>query len=118
MTRLKNRIQSILHVNLIARETGRIYSKKGRARLEELPLPPDQQRVALRHHDELDRLAVELAVIDKELAQRALDDPNVKQLMTIGGVNSIVAASAIGDIKRFSSPEKLVSYFGLNPSVH
>ncbi|MDM0117745.1 IS110 family transposase [Variovorax sp. J22R133] len=121
MTRLKNRIQSILHANLIPRETGRIYGKKGRARLEELPLPPDQRRVALRHHDELGRLAAELAVVDKELAQRALDDPNVKRLMTIGGVNSIVAASvlaAIGDIKRFSSPQKLVSYLGLNPSVH
>ena len=34
MTRLKNRIQSILHANLIPRETGRIFSKKGRARLE------------------------------------------------------------------------------------
>jgi transposase len=40
--------------------------------------------------------------------------------MTITGVNSIVAMSvlaAIGDIHRFSSPEKLVSYFGLNPRV-
>jgi transposase len=38
--------------------------------------------------------------------------------MTIGGVNAIVAIgvlAAIGDIARFSSPEKLVSYFGLNP---
>ena len=40
--------------------------------------------------------------------------------MTIGGVNAIVAVrvlAAIGDIARFSSPEKLVSYFGLNPRV-
>ena len=121
MTRLKNRIQSILHANLIPRETGRIYSKNGRARLAGLPLPPDQMRMALRHHDELGRLAGELAVLDKDLSQRSLADPNVKRLMTIGGVNSIVAASvlaAIGDIRRFSSPEKLVSYFGLNPSVH
>jgi transposase len=35
-------------------------------------------------------------------------------------VNVIVAAglvAAIGDIRRFSSPQKLVSYFGLNPRV-
>jgi hypothetical protein len=78
-------------------------------------------RMALRHHDELGRLAAELAVIHRDVAQRALADPNVKRLMTIGGVDSIVAASvlaAIGDIQRFSSPEKLVSYLGLNPSVH
>ncbi|WP_086924660.1 IS110 family transposase [Variovorax sp. JS1663] len=121
MTRLKNRIHSILHANLMPRETGRIFSKSGRARLEALPLPVDQMRMALRHHDELGRLAAELAVIDRDLAQRALDDPNVRRLMTIGGINAIVAASvlaAIGDITRFASPEKLVSYLGLNPSVH
>jgi len=77
--------------------------------------------MALRHHDELGRLAAELAVIDRDLARRVLDDTNVRRLMNIGGVDAIVAASvlaAIGDIKRFSSPEKLVSYLGLNPSVH
>jgi transposase len=120
MTRLKNRIQSILHANLVPKETG-IFSKRGRARLEALPLAADQMRMALRHHDELGRLAAELAIIDRDVAQRALADPNVKRLMTIGGVDAIVAASvlaAIGDICRFSSPEKLVSYLGLNPSVH
>jgi hypothetical protein len=35
---------------------------------------------------------------------------------TIAGILSLLAA--IGDISRFSSPEKLVSYFGLNPSVY
>tara|TARA_Y100001972_G_scaffold116027_1_gene153400 strand:+ start:115 stop:894 length:780 start_codon:yes stop_codon:yes gene_type:complete len=101
--------------------TGQIFSKRGRSRLEALPLPADQMRMALRHHDELARLAAELAVIDRDMARRALADPDVKRLMTIGGVDAIVAASvlaAIGDIRRFSSPEKLVSYLGLNPSVH
>ena len=58
--------------------------------------------------------------MDKSLAQTALEEPRVKRLMTITGVNSTVAMSvlaAIGDIHRFSSPEKFVSYFGLNPRV-
>ena len=40
--------------------------------------------------------------------------------MTIRGVHVTVAVgllAAIGDISRFASPEKLVSYLGLNPSV-
>ena len=40
--------------------------------------------------------------------------------MTITGINLTVAAglmAAIGDIGRFKSPQKLVSYFGLNPRV-
>jgi transposase len=120
MTRLKNRIHSILHAHLIPPYQGSLFSKRGRAWLEALPLAEDQRRVILRHAGELDRLGAELAELDKSLAQKALDDPQVRRLMTITGVNATVAVSvlaAIGDIKRFSSPQKLVSYFGLNPKV-
>lgn len=40
--------------------------------------------------------------------------------MTIPGIDMVVATgvmAAIGRIDRFASPEKLVAYFGLNPSV-
>jgi transposase len=54
------------------------------------------------------------------LGEAVVTNPAVQQLLTITGVNTIVAiglCAAIGDITRFRSPEKLVSYFGLNPSV-
>ena len=120
MTRLKNRIQSVLHANLIPPYKGVLFSQRGRAWLEAQPLAENQRRVIVRHAGELDRLGAELAEVDKSLAQKALDEPQVKRLMTITGVNATVAMSvlvAIGDIHRFSSPEKLVSYFGLNPRV-
>ena len=120
LTRLKNRIQSVLHAKLIPPYKGVLFSKRGRAWLEAQPLAEDQRRVVLRHASELDRLGSELAEVDKSLAQKALEEPRVKRLMTITGVNATVAMSvlaAIGDIHRFSSPEKLVSYFGLNPRV-
>ena len=120
MTRLKNRIQSVLHANLIPPYKGVLFSQRGRAWLEAQPLAEDQRRVIVRHAGELDRLGAELAEVDKSLAQKALDEPQVKRLMTITGVNATVGMSvlaAIGDIHRFSSPEKLVSYFGLNPRV-
>jgi transposase len=120
MTRLKNRIHAVLHAHLVPPYQGSLFSQRGRAWLEALPLAEDQRRVILRHAGELDRLGAELAELDKSLAQKALDDPQVKRLMTITGVNATVAMSvlaAIGDIRRFSSPQKLVSYFGLNPQV-
>ncbi|MFK4654156.1 transposase [Bradyrhizobium japonicum] len=61
-----------------------------------------------------------MALLDREIAQDAIDDLAVNRLMTITGVNLAVAAgivAAIGDISRFDSPQKLVSYFGLNPRV-
>src|SRR5512132_1890621 len=59
-------------------------------------------------------------VLDREIARSAIDDPAIRRLMTITGINLTVAAglmAAIGEIGRFRSPQKLVSYFGLNPSV-
>ena len=120
MTRLKNRIQSVLHANLIPRYAGALFGKRGRAWLDAQPLAEDQKRTIARHLGELDRIGGELAELDKALANQALGDDRVRRLMTIGGVNAVVAMSvlaAIGEITRFSSPEKLVSYLGLNPRV-
>lgn len=120
MTRLKNRIQSVLHANLIPRYAGALFGKRGRAWLDAQPLPHDQKRTIARHLGELDRIGAELAELDKALANEALGDDRVRRLMTIGGVNAVVAMSvlaAIGEITRFSSPQKLVSYLGLNPRV-
>lgn len=82
---------------------------------------PDDERAAIeRHIRELDRLAEDLDLLDREIAQSALDDVAIKRPMTITGVNLTVAAglmAAIGDINRFENPQKLVSYFGLNPRV-
>lgn len=56
--------------------------------------------------------------LSRAIAQSTLNDPAIKRLITITGVNLTVAAgllAAIGAIGRFKSPQKLVSYFGLNP---
>ena len=59
-------------------------------------------------------------MLDHDIAQDALEDEAIRRLLTITGVNLAVAAglmAAIGIVARFSSPQKLVSYFGLNPRV-
>ncbi len=61
-----------------------------------------------------------LTVAEAAIASACLGDDQVRRLMTIGGINMIVAAgvlSAIGDVSRFASPEKLVSYLELDPRV-
>ena len=66
-------------------------------------------------------LADDPRVVERELARAALVNPNVKRLMTIPGIDMVVAVglmAAIGPIERFSSPDRLVAYLGLNPTVH
>jgi len=80
----------------------------------------DERLAIERRLRELDRLAEDLRVIEKDLARHALEDVDVQRLMTVTGIDMTVAvgiAAAIGDITRFAAADKLVSYFGLNPSV-
>jgi transposase len=120
-TRIKNEVHSILHAHLIPKcPHADLFSGRGRTWLARQPLPDDERSAVERHIRELDRLAEDLALLDHEIAQFAIEDPAIKRLMTITGVNLTVAAgivAAIGDISRFASPQKLVSYFGLNPRV-
>jgi len=120
-TRLKNEVHSILHAHLIPKcPHADLFNARGRTWLAAQPLPDDERVAIDRRVRELDRLAEDLALLDREIAQDAIDDPAVKRLITITGVNLTVAAgimAAIGDVGRFKSPQKLVSYFGLNPRV-
>jgi len=120
-TRIKNEVHAILHAHLIPKcPHADLFNRRGREWLARQPLPDDERGAINRHMRELDRLAEDLAILDREIAEAALEDPDVKRLMTITGVNLTVATgilAAIGDISRFDNPEKLVSYFGLNPRV-
>ena len=58
--------------------------------------------------------------LDKELAKAGQEDPQANRLMTIPGVGVATAVAVscwIGDIRRFPSAKKLVSYFGMAPKV-
>lgn len=71
----------------------------------------------LRHIEFLD---LEVARVEKLIAQQALDWPEILRLMTIPGVNVICAASfiaAVGNAKRFETSRNLVAYLGLDPKV-
>ncbi len=120
-TRLKNRVQSILHRNLIPRcPAADLFGHKGRAWLAEQDLPLDERQAVEALLRQLDFHGDELKLIDAELARVALKREEVKRLMTIPGVDATVALSivaAVGDFGRFRSPDKLVSYLGLNPRV-
>lgn len=58
--------------------------------------------------------------MDADLGRAGLERVEVHRLMTIPGVDATVALAiiaAVGDFSRFASPDRLVSYMGLNPRV-
>jgi len=69
---------------------------------------------------QLDFHGQELREIDTDLGKVALGRPEVLRLMSVPGIDATVALSivaAVGDFTRFRTPQRLVSYFGLNPRV-
>jgi len=120
-SRLKNLIQSILHAHLIPPcPHGNLVGISGRKWLAKQILPADEQAAIERHLALIGQISEALTVVEADIAVCALNDPTIRRLMTLPGIDVTVAASvaaAIGDIRRFSDPQKLVAYLGLNPSV-
>ncbi|WP_200812567.1 transposase [Roseisalinus antarcticus] len=120
-TRIKNAVHAILQAHLIPKcPRADLFNKRGRDWLNRQPVPEDERAAIARHVRALNRLGEDLAVLGRDIAKDAIDDEAIQRLLTITGVNLTVAAglmAAIGSIDRFNSPQKLVSYFGLNPRV-
>jgi transposase len=112
-TRIKNEVHSILHAHLVPRcPHAYLFGRLGRAWLGRQILPADEIEAIGPHFRELNRLAEDLELFDREIAQSGLEDPSIKRLLTIAGVNVTVAAglvAAIGDIRRFSSETVRIS---------
>jgi transposase len=119
-TRVKGEVHAIPAAHLVPKCPHRSVHQRGRAWLARQMVPDDERLAIDRGIRELDRLTKDRAELDREIALSVMDDASVRRLMTITGVNLTVAAgvmAAIGDITRFKCPQKLVSYFGLNPRV-
>lgn len=120
MVRLKNRIHGVRARNLVPRPKGEIFDAKGRAWLAALDLP---EHAALQTASDLRLLALaqaELEEHDRTLVVRAWDDPRVKLLITMPGVDVTVALAvlaALGDVSRFPDGNRLAAYLGLAPST-
>src|SRR5436190_13704263 len=120
-TRLKNQVQAILHRNLIPRcPAADLFGRKGRAWLATQDLPADEHQTVGALLRQLDFHGQELRIVDAELGRVGLERAEVRRLVTIPGVDATVAlaiVAAVGDFGRFSCPQRLVSYLGLNPRV-
>ncbi|WFU25568.1 IS110 family transposase [Bradyrhizobium sp. CB1717] len=119
--RLKNLIQSILHAHLIPPCPHlNLVGISGRRWIAAQIVPPDERAAIERHLAQIDLIQGSLKEVEADIAREAMSDPVIRRLMTLPGVDMTVAsgvAAAVGDIRRFADPTRLVSYLGLNPSV-
>lgn len=132
-TECKNVIHSVLHRNMVHQERSDLFGTGGRRWLESIirgegiktPVPElDRMRIGslLNEIDRIDALVADLeSVIASYVALRPHLKEQMDRLLSITGVNLVVASSligTIGDIGRFPDKKKLAAYFGVVPSTY
>ena len=121
-SRAKNQVHAVLMRQLVGRPpVADLFGVKGRRWLSELQLAPEESETVSAAMRQIEFFEKEIAEVEQLIALAAMESAEIKRLMSVPGVNVIVAASfmaAIGNIHRFESPRKLVGYLGLDPRVH
>ncbi len=120
-TRLKNRIHAVLAHGLIAVPEGELFGPTGRRWLERQELPARARTLIDSDLRLLSACEAELATLDATLIQEAHAEPRVRLLMTLPGVDYVVALALIavlGVIERFADGAHAAAYLGLVPSTH
>lgn len=118
---VKNKIHAILRRHGIQTEVEDVFTEKGICFLESLDLPMcdrfelDQYIGLLRHYSK------KIDETQERIEELANDDPYARNLMTHPGMSyysSLMVTAEVGDVQRFNSSKRLVSFAGLNPSVY
>jgi transposase len=132
-TECKNTIHSVLHRNMVRQDRSDLFGTTGHRWLDDIirgqsiktPVPElDRMRIGslLNEIDRIDALVADLeSVIASYVALRPHLKEQMDRLLSITGVNLVVAASligTIGDISRFPDKKKLAAYFGVVPSTY
>jgi transposase len=120
-TEIKNRIHALLDKHDLSYAFTDLFGKEGLEWLRSLNLPSIDKQILQSNLQILETLTAEIRNADIQIAKDAVNEEQAKLLMTMPGVDyyaAMILLSEIGDVKRFASPEKLVSWVGLAPQVH
>ena len=120
-TKVKNKIHAILIKNGINSIHSDIFGKRGREWLTDVELRPVYRLAIDGYLRLIDFLNEQIKPVTHEIDLKAKADPRAKLLETIPGIghySAMLILGEVGDFKRFPTAKHLVSYAGLNPSVH
>jgi transposase len=126
-TEHRNKIHDLLAKYEYTHDFSDLFGKEGMTWLKTLKLSQYDQIILDSNLRLLESLDAEITGISTEIAKLAIDHTNknwqnqIKLLLGLKGIDyygAMILLSEIGDIKRFPSPEKLVSWAGLAPRTH
>jgi transposase len=119
-TATKNAIHAVLSRRLVHIPHADPFSQRARKWMKSLELPPAEDFLLRNSLALLEDLDDRVDAADQQLLAHASLELSARLLMTIPGVGTTVAiglVAAIGDVRRFDTPQQLASYLGLVPRV-
>jgi transposase len=122
-TRLKNRLHAAL--DRFALDVGVVsdmFGKKGRELMSAAikRLPPETRFSTEHTLEVLNEVQQQIDEIESRMEEVIAETPQAALLRTIPGIGfilSVVISGEVGDIGRFSGPERLASYGGVTPRI-
>ena len=118
-TMVKCRVHALLIKSNVQLKFTDIFGRQGRKVLRQLDLAEPDRTCLGGWLDLLDFLDGQVTKIERQLLKSLPDDPRAEWLMSIPGVGQLTAyliLAEVGEIDRFPSAKKFVSYCGLCPS--
>jgi transposase len=118
---LKNRVHSTLINFGRACPVTDLFGAEGRRLLKRLEVPEPWRSNVTASVWLIDELERQIADLNRRLKAGHADHPYIPLLMSSPGIGWVLAftiAAEIGEIERFASPQKLISYTGLCPRVN
>lgn len=117
-TKVQNQLQAMALGQGLCRRK-KLWSVRGRAELESLPLGPWAQRRRQELLQLLDQLERSITELHAAVEQQARQHAEATRLMThpgVGPVTSLAFVLTMGPVSRFARGKQVASYLGLNPS--
>jgi transposase len=111
---LKSQVQGVLTKERVIATRHELWSNKGRELLEKMDVSPSIDSLCCL----IDAYGAEIKGVGLEIADWLDDDLGYRAVQAIKGVGPVLGAvfiAEIGDIGRFSSPDKLCCWAGLTP---
>jgi len=120
-TLVKNRIHALLARHDLRPPKLGLFSSLGLEWLNTVPLSPFERLELQQLLAQFTLLESQIHEMEVQLARLAAQDERIPRLMQIAGIGYFTAfgiLAMLGDIQRFSDPDKLTAYAGLVPSIH
>jgi transposase len=117
---LQNKVYSLLDKYDYKTELTDIFGRAGMSWLKGIELDPIDRIIMDTILSSIDILDTQISIISRQISRYAWESEDVKLILSITGIDvfsAMLITVEIVDIRRFSTPWKLVSYAGLAPSI-